>query len=396
MRILVLSSVYARFAEDQEVPWMRESLKRLRLQGHEPIVLAPSWKALGSHIIDDIRVIRFRYAIRSLEILTHDEGAPSKMAGKPWLQLLAIPYILSNTFTTLWLVWRLRPQIIHVHWPFPHGIAGTLASKIFGTPLVLNFHGAELLLVRKHPWVAHVLRPLIGSAQAILANSSFTAQKITKIRPCHPILSPYGTTLESSALAARVRSNKDEPFLVLFVGRHIERKGLEFLIQAAAHLDPAQFQIRIVGHGDLTQQLKDLAERLCTHQVVFTGKLSTAELTAEYRAAHAFVLPAIVDSKGDTEGLGVVLIEAIESGLPVIASNVGGIIDVIQDGHTGILVPQRDANALAQAIQRLASDSQLAKNLVRNAQELVRQSFSWDRITSDLLSLYQRLIESKR
>lgn len=386
---MVVSSVFPRYPQDAEVPWMRESLLQLGRKGVQVQVLAPSWKGLASHSIDGISVHRFRYAPASLEILTHDEGAPSKLAKRPWMQLLAIPYVLSGAWSCLRICLRQRPDVIHAHWPFPHGFIALVAKWFFRVPMVLNFHGAELLLMRKHPWVRYALRFVLKRADAVLCNSSFTADKVKAIYACEPELSPYGTPLVSADSLPAVRTGY--PFRILFVGRHIERKGLEFLIHAASHLDPQRFQVRIVGQGDMTQSLKEQAERCASRQVVFPGKLSAQDLEKEYREASCFVLPAVVDSKGDTEGLGVVLIEAAELGLPLVASNVGGIPDVVVDGESGLLVPQRDIAALAGAFERLAADPSLAHRLVQGAQARIRARFSWSQIVAHQMELYERL-----
>jgi len=389
MKILVIGSVYPRFSEDTEVPWLRASLARLRAAGCSLRVLAPSYRGLGDHEIDGISIHRFRYAPADLEILTHDEGAPSKMANRPWMQLLAIPYIVSGFFRCLRLALKERPDLIHAHWPFPHGLIALGACKLLRIPLVLNFHGAELLLVRKHPWVRSVLHFLLGQASLVFANSSFTAAKIHSIKNVQVELSPYGTTLASrERKAAR---DPMSPFRVLFVGRHIERKGIEFLIRAAALLPASSFQVRIAGQGDLTNQLSELAAQLAPDQVVFTGKLSTEALREEYVHADAFVLPAIVDSKGDTEGLGVVLIEAAEYGLPLVASAVGGIPDVVVDGESGLLVPEKNPEALTQALLRLRDEEGLAERLVSGARQRIQEQFSWDGIVARQLDAYKRI-----
>lgn len=392
MNVLVIGSVYARNPSDTEVPWLRASLSRLKAQGCKIRVLAPAYKGLSDHEIDGVPVYRFRYATAGLEILTHDEGAPSKMASRPWMQLLAIPYILSGFWRCLRLAWKERPDLIHAHWPFPHGLIALGACKLLGIPLVLNFHGAELLLVRKHPWVRPVLHFIIGQAALVLANSSFTASRIQAIRACSVELSPYGTTLSQAV----TRSPRDPalPFRALFVGRHIERKGIDVLLRAASLLPSTNFQFRIVGHGDQTVVLKALAESLSLTNVVFTGKCSSQELEKEYALADAFVLPAIVDAKGDTEGLGVVLIEAAEYGLPLLASNVGGIPDVVVDGNSGLLVPPKDPQALADALGRLSKEPGLSERLVAGARERIAQQFSWDGIIERQLAAYRRLSES--
>ena len=435
MKVLVIGSVYPRFQEDAEVPWLRTSIAHLKKAGVEIQVLAPAYKGLKSHDIDGTHVNRFRYAPASWEILTHEEGAPSKMASKPLLQLLAIPYIINGFFQCIRICRKWHPDVIHAHWPFPHAYIALGAAKLFKIPLVLNFHGAELLLIRKKKWVKPLLKFAIGQAQAIFANSSFTAGKIKALRNVNVEWSPYGTTLETSRLQGECRNGKficrydrtaapdaegvkDErretkaqlpvphpvngKFKILFVGRHIERKGICYLIEAAKHLPRDKFEIRIVGVGDLTEQLKQQAallderrktkdERTQSASIIFTGKLSPEDLANEYKTANVFTLPAIVDHKGDTEGLGVVLIEAMELGLPIVASNVGGIPDVVVDGESGILVPEKDPVALADAFKRLEADPTLIQKLLAGARKRIEECFTWDGIIERQIEVYKRL-----
>jgi len=408
MKVLVIGSVYPRFQEDAEVPWLRTSIAHLKKAGVEIQVLAPAYKGLNSHDIDGTHVNRFRYAPANWEILTHEEGAPSKMASKPWLQLLAIPYIINGFFQCIRICRKWRPDVIHAHWPFPHAYIALGAAKLFKIPLVLNFHGAELLLIRKKKWVKPLLKFAIGQAQAIFANSSFTAGKIKALRNVNVEWSPYGTTLESNASCypeQNVVESKDPvaitphpvngKFKILFVGRHIERKGICYLIEAAKYLPRDKFEIRIVGVGDLTEQLKQQAAAVSEGaEIIFTGKLSPEALANEYKTANVFTLPAIVDHKGDTEGLGVVLIEAMELGLPIIASNVGGIPDVVVDGESGILVPEKDPVALADAFKRLEANPTLIQKLLAGARKRIDECFTWDGIIERQVEVYKRLQRS--
>ena len=456
MKVLVIGSVYPRYQEDAEVPWLRTSVSHLKKAGIEIQVLAPSYKGLKSHDIDGTHVNRFRYAPAAWEILTHEEGAPSKMASKPWLQLLAIPYIINGFIQCIRICRKWRPDIIHAHWPFPHAYIALGAAKLFKIPLVLNFHGAELLLIRKKKWVKPLLKFAIGRAQAVFANSSFTASKIKALRNVDVEWSPYGTTLETKDNSGVILNEREDnlkrresqpclhgydraskvgatphpitivphpvngKFKILFVGRHIERKGICYLIEAAKYLPKDQFEIRIVGVGDLTEQLKQQAalldERRKTKDerdvilnevkdpvnfsevegfpasIIFTGKLSPEDLANEYKTANVFTLPAIVDSKGDTEGLGVVLIEAMELGLPIVASDVGGIPDVVIDGESGILVPEKDPVALANAFKRLAADPSLTEHLLAGARKRINDCFTWDGIIERQIDVYNKVI----
>ncbi len=390
MKILVVGSVYPRFESDNEVPWLRKSVKTLHEEGVEVEVMAPSYRGLRSHTIDGIKVHRFRYAPKNLEILTHDEGAPTKMAKHPSMQLLAIPYCISGFFLCLWLALRNRYDVIHAHWPFPHALIALGACTLFRIPLVLNFHGAELLLIRKKKWIRPVMKFIIGKASAIFANSHFTASKISEIRPAKIEWSPYGSPLATGKIpSVHARNGR---YKILFVGRHIERKGIEYLIRAAALLDAEKFEIRIVGKGNLTENLRELAEKISPRNVTFTGPLSPEALREEYLQSNCFVLPAIVDSKGDTEGLGVVLIEAMQSGLPVVASNVGGIPDVVIDGETGILVPEKDPESLAKAFQKLESDRSFERLLVEGASKRIGECFDWKKIAERQIAVYRSLL----
>ena len=439
MKVLVIGSVYPRFQEDSEVPWLRSSIEHLKKAGVEIQVLAPSYKGLKSHDIDGTHVNRFRYAPAAWEILTHEEGAPSKMASKPWLQLLAIPYIINGFIQCLRICRKWRPDVIHAHWPFPHAYIALGAAKLFKIPLVLNFHGAELLLIRKKKWVKPLLKFAIGRAQAVFANSSFTADKIKALKNVNVEWSPYGTTLETKDNSGVILNEREDnlkrresqpclhgydraskvgatphpvtitphavngKFKILFVGRHIERKGIRYLIEAAKYLPRDKFEIRIVGGGDLTEQLKQQAallderretkdERTQSASIIFTGKLSPEDLANEYRTANVFTLPAIVDSKGDTEGLGVVLIEAMELGLPIVASNVGGIPDVVIDGESGILVPEKDPEALADAFKRLEENPSLIEKLLVGARKRINECFTWNGIIERQIDVYNKVI----
>ncbi len=403
MKVLVIGSVYPRFHEDAEVPWLRTSIAHLKQAGVEIQVLAPAYKGLRSHEIDGVKVNRFRYAPAGFEFLTHEEGAPSKMASKPWLQLLAIPYIISGFFKCIAICRKFRPDVIHAHWPFPHAYIALGAAKLFRIPLVLNFHGAELLLIRKKKWVKPLLKFAIGQAQAVFANSSFTAGKIRALRNVDVEWSPYGTTLETGEISAEPTQAPhpvNGKFKILFVGRHIERKGICYLIEAAKYLPRDQFEIRIVGVGDITDKLKAQAAEVSTTpdaaNIIFTGKLSPEALANEYRTANVFTLPAIVDSKGDTEGLGVVLIEAMELGLPVVASNVGGIPDVVVDGVSGILVPEKNPEALASAYKRLAAEPELQKQLLEGARKRIDECFNWSKIVERQIAVYEKIKSKKK
>jgi glycosyltransferase involved in cell wall biosynthesis len=126
------------------------------------------------------------------------------------------------------------------------------------------------------------------------------------------------------------------------------------------------------------------------------GRVSDQELRRAYAEASVLALPAIVDSRGDTEGLGVVLLEAMSYGVPVVASDLGGITDIVTNEATGLLVPPADAAALSAALQRLAADRALAARLGEAGRRVVQERFSWPGIVAQWEACYAAALRGPR
>src|SRR5437899_350461 len=135
-------------------------------------------------------------------------------------------------------------------------------------------------------------------------------------------------------------------------------------------------------------------QRGLEHRVEVRGRVAEQELRRAYAGASVLVLPAIVDARGDTEGLGVVLLEAMSYGVPVIGSDLGGITDIVIDGETGLLVPPQDSAALAAALERLATDRGLARRLGEAGGSHVRRHFSWPAIIAQWEECYAAVLAS--
>jgi glycosyltransferase involved in cell wall biosynthesis len=177
----------------------------------------------------------------------------------------------------------------------------------------------------------------------------------------------------------------------------VERKGVAHLIEAIARLGSPGPRLEIVGEGPERPSLEALAGRLgVADRVVFRGKIPPEELQASYARAAVCVLPSVLDARGDTEGLGVVLLEAMNHGTPVIASRVGGIPDIVEDGVSGLLVPPGDADALAAAVRRVRDDPALARRLGEGGRRRLHEQFNWPAIVRRWLDLYTGLVTRPR
>jgi phosphatidylinositol alpha-1,6-mannosyltransferase len=404
MKVLYLVTNFARWEGDPHSPWLVEQALRLRERGVESAVLAPSYKGLRDHEIHGIPVYRFRYFPSRWEDLTHLEGGPNKIKNPLYLPLI-LPYMFFGTLAVIRHCRRQRYDVLHVHWPLPQGVFGLVGQNISGARLVTSFHGAELLLTRRYPFLKPVLRYIVKRSDAVSANSSFTASLVRELADVEVKVIPYGSTIVARDVPpiAAGPEPRPEPLgpeprdegrhgerRILFVGRLIERKGLPYLIEAMDLL-PSELRVRldIVGAGGQRPLLERLVkDKSLAEQVFFQGRIPYAELAELYAGCDLFVLPAIVDSRGDTEGLGVVLVEAMSYKKPVIATNVGGIPDIVHHNETGILVKQRDPQALAQAIEAVLTDENRARELGQAGFAYVKEYFSWPRIVDQVMALY--------
>jgi glycosyltransferase involved in cell wall biosynthesis len=389
MKICFIGSVYPRSHEDSEVPWLRKTVKYLRESGHDVLLFVPSFRGLKSHEIDGCRVVRFRYFFAPWETLTHDEGAPNKIH-KFHYKLMTVLYVFFGTIGLIRLHLREKFDVLHVHWPFPHGLFGFAAARFCGTKVVLNFYTADLKLAERFPLFKYFLRYFIRRADRVVAISGFAAGLVRTYWERDITIIPYGTTVKPLEKAPVPQNNHR----ILSVGRMIERKGFRYLIEAMPLLLEKwpDASLTIAGGGPIRDDLVALSKSLGVgRRVSLPGKIAQEILENLFAECQVFVLPSIVDSNGDTEGLGVVLIEAMTYYKPVIGTEIGGIVDIIIPEKTGLLIPQRDARALAHAAGRIFSDLALTEKLVSQGYAHIQSNFSWPSVIGRFNSVYESL-----
>ena len=382
MRILHVVTAFPRFPNDVISPWLVELLKRLKARGHEVEVFTSAYRGGGGNEFAGIPVHRFRYFPAAFEDLTHEENTPDRLR-RSFRHKIMPPFYLAAGVPAIWrLCRRRRYHIIHVHWPLPHMLFGWAAQRACDARIVTTWYGLELRWMKSSlGFLTGFVRRALRSADENVAISSATAREIASIEPVPVRVIPYGIGFPE--VAAARRANADGTFTILFVGGLLERKGVTHLVDAVRRL-PARlpWKLVLVGEGpDLADLQAQARAGGIEDRVAFRGQVPDAELHAAYSAADVFVLPAVVDSRGDTEGLGVVLLEAMNYHLPVIASGLGGITDIVLHEKTGLLVPQRDPQALADALLRIADDPALAARLAAGGHQHAQQNFSWEVIT---------------
>lgn len=297
----------------------------------------------------------------------------------------------------LWLR-KKRADIYHFHSPFPTGELSYLMARPKGK-LVLTYHSdiirQKKLLKLYGPFLRSFLRKVdvvIAASPQMIENSPFLAPVAYKCR-----VIPYGIDVDKFALTSPVTDkiaglkHRHGERSVLFVGRLIYYKGIEYLIEAMAKVNA---NLVIVGTGPLEMKMRELAQTLgVARRVDFVGAVSDEELAAYYHACKLLVLPSIEPS----EAFGLVQLEAHVCGKPVVSTALPtGVQFANQDRVTGLVVPPRDVEALAQAINRILDDPVLYEKYSRQAKERVMREFTKERMIERVYALYEELVDGSR
>jgi len=403
VRILIVSTAFPRERDDPTVKWLAETLRRLSADAsgtYEFEVLTSAYRGGGNTSLDGIPIHRFRYFFARWERLTHEESAPDRMR-RSWLYA-ALPafYLFFGTIAAWRLARARRYDIVHVHWPVPHAVFGWAARAGGARRIISQFYSIELRWVRHSlPFLRGFLRRAVTSADYVVAISSSTAREVQAVAAVPVDIIPYAVDLPIGEAADRAaigpaQPSPARPFTVLYVGRLVERKGVRYLLDALAMMSPSiGARAVIIGDGPERPALEALAQQSgVSDRVEFRGWASPAELHSAYESASAFALPAVVDRRGDTEGLGMVLLEAMTYEVPVVSTPLGGIPDIVESNRTGLLVPPNDAKALAAALTSLASDTALARRLGVAGRQSAEKNFSWDGVLSKWRAMYARVM----
>lgn len=290
---------------------------------------------------------------------------------------------------------RLQPALIHAHFG-PNGAMALPLARRLGLPLVVTFHGADATTHDEHLLASRSLRDrrlvtrrpqLIASGALFIAVSEHIRRELLRRGfPAQRVVTHYNgidTRLFSPAPAAR-RDGE-----VLFVGRHVEKKGGEYLLRAMREVQVALPGARLVliGEGPRQGELQALAGALGLN-CRFLGRQTPEQVRAWMARSSVFCLPSVTAGSGDTEGLPTVLLEALAMGLPTVTTDSAGNPEAVRHGQTGLVVPERDAGALAQALIRLLRERALQRTFSAAALEDVRARFDAARLSRGLEALY--------
>ena len=331
MRVLVLTTSYPRHRADTAGVFVSDAVDHLREAGVEVSVVSPaSFRhygiAYGDGIANNLRAEKWRVLLLPLFLLSFARAARRAARGA---------------------------DVVHAHW-LPSGIAGLATRK----PLIVQLWGSDVELAKRLPWL---FRPILRQARIVICASTALAADARALGARDVRIIPSGVEIPESV------ADPDEPPHVLYVGRLSEEKGVRDLAAAAAGLP-----LVVVGDGPL----RDLFPQA-------VGFVPHDEFGPYYERASVVVVPS------RREGYGVVAREAMAYGRPVVATNVGGLPDAVEDGVTGLLVERGDSVALRTTLDRLLGDESLRRGLGSSARRAVKDRVSWEAATRATIEIYR-------
>jgi glycosyltransferase involved in cell wall biosynthesis len=388
MNLGVLTTSYPTSDADPSGRFVDEFARALLARGHGVSVVAPEPPhrlgppcrlAVGAPHVHWRRYLR----PRRLQQTFHGAGVPDNLC-RTWAAWPGVMTYPASLFAHL-RAWSPPPEVLFAHWALPNAwVAGWALPHV---PLISVFHSADVhllsRLVGRGLWAQRIARTshaMVFVARALqerfLGLLSPSEQRRARER-CHVL--PMGVPAAPLQGARRQDVRRDlklDGYVVMCMGRLVSIKGVANVIRAASTLaSDRAVRLVIVGEGPERESLQAYAARMGV-QATFTGAVGQQAKHRYLRAADVFVLPSRVMPSGRTEGMPVSLLEAMASGLVVVASNVGGIPDVIEHGRNGWLVPPGRPDAIAHALQVLHDSPELARALATQAARTASQ-YAW-------------------
>lgn len=306
-----------------------------------------------------------------------------------------IPYAL---FRTVWLFFSQRPDVIHVTDVLLTPFFVPLA-KLFRIPLIATAHALDVIWPNRI--YQQTVRWALPKVNHVVAVSTQAKQYCMErgVSEEHITIIPNGIrkvkTVDRAAakrqLALRYGIGQDHHVL-LSVGRLAARKNMRWFVREVMPMLPEDISLLIIGTGPEKHAIRRaVRERGLVRRVILAGNVPDDDRDIAYAGSDLFVMPNRRIS-GDAEGFGIVAIEAASQGLPVVTTGIEGIVEAVQDGKNGLLVPEMDAQSFAQAIRGLVEDPQELRERSLRAKEYTIGKFSWEQLTGRYRAVYEHAL----
>ncbi len=371
-KILITGSTFPRYRGDTEPRFLLDFAKAMSEYAEVTVLVPAAIGAADREVLEGVLVERYHYfPIHSLETLCYPGAIVPRIKQKK-ARVLLVPWLFASLYWNLFKR-RKKYDIVHAHWIIPQGIIASFVR----IPYLVTGHGGDVTSLNKGIF-KYLKKRCITKAIGVTTVSEPLMQVCEQMgdNPNRTVISMgCDTTQFGRQYRKEQYFHQKNNRVILFVGRLAEKKGVTYLIDAMQYIDDAV--LVIVGKGPLQEKLLRQARHINKQRgrecIRFLGAKTHQELQTIYASADIFVMPSVTARDGDKEGFGLVMLEAFASGLPVVASKSGGIVDLVQDGVNGYLVEEKNSEQLAERINIVLHDKNIYNKLVEAAGETVRQ-----------------------
>lgn len=416
MKIGVLTHNYPRYAGDFMGHFVESLCNELARQGSQVTVIAPYDRDFRRPMSAqygvgptagrvDLRL--YRYALRDDQhIIGYGRSMQSDMGLRRSNYLLSPLMLAAGTAATLAWARRARPDVLHAHWALPNGVMAATVGKILGIPVAVSIPGSDATVADSNPVFRRMARFTFAQAGLISANAESLRDVAVNRLGADPAkfdLIAYGVDpavhTPNPAGVAHLRAElgiPDGAVVLLAVGRMVYKKGFDVLIKALALLPGLPLDRPLpplhavmVGEGDLWQDWQQMAQDLGLGETLhWVGNVPFDRMGVYYNLADVAVMPAVTKP---ATGLAVTVPDAMSCAKPVIATDAAGNTLAVADGVNGLIVPEQDPLALAQAIAHLAGDGDLRQRMGAASRLRIETELGWPQLARRYLDHFERL-----
>ncbi len=399
LRVLCPTYWYPQHAADTRATYVHDINRHLVRLGHKVRVVTPGANGAPTHDeFDGVEVVRFPLEVP--EDLEYGRVAQSKVGTADRLRRVAVMtrYVAQQRAWTEQEAIAFDADALHAHWAIPSGTPAVAAARRLHRPVLITMHGGDVYVnpaqgydFPSRWYVKPVLRWTLRHADVLTAITEDCRDHALRAgAPEERIrVVQNGADLRRFSPSATPAARPWGEQMIFACRQLFPRKGIRFLLDAAARLKPRDpgLKVLIAGDGFERPELEKRARDLgLASDVVFLGWVPNADLPPLYRAAAVSVIPSL------EEGFGIPAAEAMGCGIPVVASDAGGLPEVVEDGSCGFVVPKGDAVRLADAIGRLLADPGLRARMGRAARERALRLFDWDIAARCFDGIYREVI----